>query len=155
MIFKTLFKGFQTLVKFFSTLLPWSRVKTATFRRLPAQHVRRRAPAPRGKKTWNLMNLTQAPREVWFKLRKKDTAGKRNVSRLDKVRSNCAVDRQTSHFLNPRPAGVFSRAPLGGGGADSAPPPCLTPELIGAARRARRRSKALNGKIPMHIKNFL
>ena len=58
---------------------------------------------------------------------------------------------------------VLTRAPLGysaeraplGGGADSAPPPCLTPELIGAARRARRRSKALNEKIPMHIKNFL
>ena len=44
------------------------------------------------------------------------------------------------------------RAPLGG--ADSAPP-CLTPELIGAARRARRRSKALNEKIPVRIKNFL
>ena len=45
------------------------------------------------------------------------------------------------------------RAPLGGGGRFC--PPCLTPELIGAARRARRRSKALNEKIPMHIKNFL
>ena len=45
------------------------------------------------------------------------------------------------------------RAPLGGG--RFCPPPCLTPELIGAARRARRRSKALNKKIPMHIKNFL
>ena len=44
------------------------------------------------------------------------------------------------------------RAPLGGG---QILPPCLTPELIGAARRARRRSKALNEKIPMHIKNFL
>ena len=44
------------------------------------------------------------------------------------------------------------RAPLGGGRFC---PPCLTPELIGAARRARRRSKALNEKIPMHIKNFL
>ena len=46
------------------------------------------------------------------------------------------------------------RAPLGGGGGRFWPP-CLTPELIGAARRARRRSKALNEKIPMHIKNFL
>ena len=45
------------------------------------------------------------------------------------------------------------RAPLGGGGRFC--PPCLTPELIGAARRARRRSKALNEKIPMHIKKFL
>ena len=44
------------------------------------------------------------------------------------------------------------RAPLGGGRFC---PPCLTPELIGAARRARRRSKALNEKIPMQIKNFL
>ena len=57
--------------------------------------------------------------------------------------------------FNPRPAGVFSRTRPAGGGADSAPPPCLTPELIGAARRARRRSKALNEKIPMHFKNFL
>ena len=44
------------------------------------------------------------------------------------------------------------RAPLGGGGRFC--PPCLTPELIGAARRARRRSKALNEKIPMHFKFF-
>ena len=55
---------------------------------------------------------------------------------------------------------MLTRAPLGysaeraplGGGADSAP--CLTPELIGAARRARRRLKALNEKIPMHITKF-
>ena len=47
------------------------------------------------------------------------------------------------------------RAPLGGGGGADSAPPCLTPELIGAARRARRRSKALNEKIPMHFKNFL
>ena len=46
------------------------------------------------------------------------------------------------------------RAPLGGGGARFCPP-CLTPELIGAARQATRRSKALNEKIPMHFKNFL
>ena len=60
-------------------------------------------------------------------------------------------------MLTRAPLGYSAeRAPLGGGGggADSAPP-CLTPELIGAARRARRRSKALNEKIPMHIKNFL
>ena len=58
------------------------------------------------------------------------------------------------YYLNPRPAGVFSRTrPAGGGGQIL--PPCLTPELIGAARRARRRSKALNEKIPMHIKNFI
>ena len=57
-------------------------------------------------------------------------------------------------WVNPRPAGVFSRTrPAGGGGIFC--PPCLTPELIGAARRARRRSKALNEKIPMHFKNFL
>ena len=56
---------------------------------------------------------------------------------------------------------TLTRAPLGysaeraplGGGAYSAP--CLTPELIGAARRARRRSKALNEKIPMRIKKIL
>ena len=54
-------------------------------------------------------------------------------------------------LFNPRPAGEFSRTrPAGGGGQIL--PPCLTPELIGAARRARRRSKALNEKIPMHIK---
>ena len=54
----------------------------------------------------------------------------------------------------------LSRAPLGysaeraplGGGAYSAP--CLTPELIGAARRARRRSKALDEKNPMRIKKI-
>ena len=46
------------------------------------------------------------------------------------------------------------RAPLGGGGGRFCPP-CLTSELIGAARRARRRSKALNEKVPMHFKNFL
>ena len=55
---------------------------------------------------------------------------------------------------------VLTRAPMGYS-AERAPlggifcPPCPTPELIGAARRARRRSKALNEKIPMHIKNFL
>ena len=54
--------------------------------------------------------------------------------------------------LNPCPAGVFSRTRPAGG---HILPPCLTPELIGAARRARRRSKALNEKIPMHFKNFL
>ena len=50
--------------------------------------------------------------------------------------------------VNPRPAGVFSRTRPAGG---HILPPCLTPELIGAARRARRRSKALNEKIPMRI----
>ena len=55
--------------------------------------------------------------------------------------------------VNRAPLGYSAeRAPLGGGRFC---PPCLTPELIGAARRARRRSKALNEKIPMHIKNFL
>ena len=57
--------------------------------------------------------------------------------------------------VNPRPAGVFSRTRPAGGGGGQILPPCLTPELIGAARRARRRSKALNEKIPMHIKNCL
>ena len=57
-------------------------------------------------------------------------------------------------LLTRAPLGYSAeRAPLGGGGRFC--PPCLTPELIGAARRARRRSKALNEKIPMHIKNFL
>ena len=56
-------------------------------------------------------------------------------------------------LLTRAPLGYSAeRAPLGG---QILPPPCLTPELIGAARRARRRSKALNEKIPMHIKNFL
>ena len=58
------------------------------------------------------------------------------------------------HLLTRAPLGYSAeRAPLGGGGHIL--PPCLTPELRGAARRARRRSKALNEKIPMHIKNFL
>ena len=58
------------------------------------------------------------------------------------------------HILTRAKLGCSAeRAPLGGGGQIL--PPCLTPELIGAARRARRRSKALNEKIPMHIKNFL
>ena len=57
-------------------------------------------------------------------------------------------------YLNPRPAGVFSRTRPAGGGGGQILPPCLTPELIGAATRARRRSKALNEKIPMHIKKF-
>ena len=57
-------------------------------------------------------------------------------------------------IINPRPAGVFSRTRPAGGGGQILPPPCLTPELIDAARRARRRSKALNEKIPMHIKIF-
>ena len=43
------------------------------------------------------------------------------------------------------------RAPLGGGAYSA---PCLTPELIGAVRLARRRSKALNEKIPESIKKF-
>ena len=51
------------------------------------------------------------------------------------------------HVLTRAPLGYSAeRAPLGGGG---------TLELIGAARRARRRSKARNEKIPMRIKNFL
>ena len=54
--------------------------------------------------------------------------------------------------INPRPAGVFSRTRPAGG---HILPPCLTPELIGAVRLARRRSKAPNEKIPMHIKIFL
>ena len=57
-------------------------------------------------------------------------------------------------LLTRAPLGYSAeRAPLGGGGQIL--PPCLTPELIDAARRARRRSKALNEKIPMHIKNVL
>ena len=55
-------------------------------------------------------------------------------------------------FLTRAPLGYSAeRAPprWGGGGADSAP--CLTPELIGAARR---RSKALNEKIPMYFDFF-
>ena len=59
------------------------------------------------------------------------------------------------YVLTRAPLGYSAeRAPLGGGGGQILPP-CLTPVLIGAARRARRRSKALNEKIPMHIKNFL
>ena len=73
------------------------------------------------------------------------------------VSTNCllfADELKLFHEINPRPAGVFSRTrPAGGGGRFC--PPCLTPELIGAARRARRRSKALNEKIPVRIKNFL
>ena len=57
--------------------------------------------------------------------------------------------------INPRPAGVFSRTRPAGGGGGQILPPCLTPELIGAARRARRRSKALNEKISVRIKKFL
>ena len=60
------------------------------------------------------------------------------------------IQRLSRARFNPRPAGVFSRTRPAGGGRFC--PPCLTPELIGAARRARRRSKALNEKIPMHIK---
>ena len=57
-------------------------------------------------------------------------------------------------FLTRAPLGYSAeRAPLGGGGAYSVP--CLTPEPIGAARRARRRSKALTEKIPMRIKILL
>ena len=64
------------------------------------------------------------------------------------------IQRPSRARVNPRPAGVFSRTrPAGGGGRFC--PPCLTPELIGAARRARRRSKALNEKILMHIKKFI
>ena len=62
-------------------------------------------------------------------------------------------NRVYKYRLTRAPLGYSAeRAPLGGG---QILPPCLTPELIGAARRARRRSKALNEKIPMHIKNFL
>ena len=56
--------------------------------------------------------------------------------------------------------GNLTRAPLGYS-AERVPlgaysdPPCLTPEVIGAARRARRRSKALTGKIPMRLKIFI
>ena len=58
-----------------------------------------------------------------------------------------------NYFLTRAPLGYSAeRAPLGGGRFC---PPCLTPELIGAARRARRRSKALNEKIPIHLKKFL
>ena len=56
--------------------------------------------------------------------------------------------------FNPRPAGVFSRTRPTGGHILPPPPHCLTPELIGAARRARP-SKALNEKIPMRIKYFI
>ena len=64
--------------------------------------------------------------------------------------------RLSSHgHLTRAPLGYSAeRAPLGGGGGRLCPP-CLTPELIGAARRARRRSKALNEKIPMHFKKNL
>ena len=53
----------------------------------------------------------------------------------------------------PRCAYISSGVRQGGGGGIFCPP-CLTPELIGAARRARQRSKALNENIPMRIKNF-
>ena len=46
--------------------------------------------------------------------------------------------------LNPRPAGVFGRTRPAGGGADSAPPPCLTRERVAVARWARRQTKALD-----------
>ena len=61
----------------------------------------------------------------------------------------------SSLLLTRAPLGYSAeRGPLGRGGGRFCPP-CLTPELIGAARRARRRSKALNEKISMHIRNFL
>ena len=66
-------------------------------------------------------------------------------------------DQRSGQF---RDLPMLTRAPLGYS-AERDPlgghilPPCLTPELIGAARRARRRSKALDVKIPMHIKNFI
>ena len=47
--------------------------------------------------------------------------------------------------LNPGGAGVSSPLPLAGGGGGIAP--CLTSELIGGSRSARRRSKALNERI--------
>ena len=62
---------------------------------------------------------------------------------------------QRHYLLTRAPLGYSAeRAPrLGGGGIFC--PSCLTPEVIGAARRARRRSKALNEKIPMRIKKYL
>ena len=58
----------------------------------------------------------------------------------------------TSDLINPRPAGVGIQPNAPRWGAYSAP--CLTPELIGAARQARRRSKALTEKIPCALKIF-
>ena len=76
----------------------------------------------------------------------------------DCVHTETSVTLKCVHFctlsLTRAPLGYSAeRAPLGGGGQIL--PPCLTPELIGAARRARWRSKALNEKIPIHINNFL
>ena len=61
------------------------------------------------------------------------------------------LDKQdwNKHYPAPR-WGIQANAPRWG--AYSAP--CLTLELICAARRARRRSKALNEKIPMRIKKI-
>ena len=58
-----------------------------------------------------------------------------------------------SPYLTRAPLGYSAeRAPLGGGGADSAP--CLTPERMVVERRKKRQTKSLNKTNLKNTKNF-
>ena len=66
---------------------------------------------------------------------------------IKRHRVNTSIRRLVGRrpIINPRPAGVFGRTrPAEGGGADSAPPLCLTQERVAVARWARRQKKALD-----------
>ena len=67
----------------------------------------------------------------------------------------CVYLLKTQAFtsLTRAPLGYSAeRAPLGGGGADSAP--CLTPERMVVERREKRQTKALNKTNLKNTKNF-